>query len=79
MAAQLSLASATVTNDNGEQVAKDQPVLVRQNVLRIGVGNAMVYEDVQAVTQTSRDVWTVTLPGSIVFTVNRGEDCGCGS
>lgn len=79
MAAQLSLASATVTNDDGQQVAVDQPVLVRQNVLRIGVGTAHVYQDVQAVTQTSRDVWQVTLPGSVVFTVSRGKDCGCGS
>lgn len=78
MAAQLSLASATVTNDAGEVVAKDVPVLVRQNRLRIGVGDAMAYDDVQQVTQTSRGVWVVTLPGSVTFTVSRKEDCGCG-
>jgi hypothetical protein len=77
MAAQLSLAAATVTDDDGQQIGKDEPVLIRQNVMRVGVGNDRRYEDVQTVTQTGRNVWEVRFPTSRVLTVVRGEDCGC--
>lgn len=79
MAAQLSLASATVTDDEDQQVGgKDAPVLVRGNTLRIGAGNgATVFEDVQTVTQVGRGVWEITLPTTRVLTVRRAAGCGC--
>ena len=77
MAAQLSLASATVTDDEGTVLGKDEPVLIRQNVMRVGVGNDRRYEDVQSVTQVGRNHWEVRFPTSKILTVLRGEDCGC--
>jgi hypothetical protein len=77
MAAQLSLAAATVTDDDGQVIGTEEPVLIRQNVMRIGVGNDRRYEDVQSVTQTGRNVWEVRFPTSVVLTVVRGADCGC--
>lgn len=78
MAAQLSLASASVTTDEGEALGTDEPVMIRQNTLRIGIGADRTYQDVQAVTQVSRGVWQVLLPGTKVLTVTRSKDCGCG-
>lgn len=78
MASQLSLASASVTDDEGGALSKDEPVLVRANVLRIGVGHERTYHDVQAVSQKGRGVWEILLPGSKVLTVTRSKDCGCG-
>lgn len=77
MAAQLSLASATVTDDEGTVLGKDEPVLIRQNVMRVGVGNDRRYENVLAVQSLGRNRWEVTFPTSRVLTVVRGEDCGC--
>lgn len=77
MAAQLSLAAATVTDDDGVVIGKDEPVLIRQNVMRVGVGNDRRFEDVQTVTQIGRGRWEVRLPTSRILTVIRGEDCGC--
>lgn len=76
MAAQLSLASATVTNDEGEVIGKDEPVLIRENVLRIGVGHDRRYEHVQSVTAVGRNRWEVRFPTSVVLTVDRGAPCG---
>lgn len=77
MAANLSLAQATVTDDNGQQIGKDEPVLIRENVLRVGVGDSRTYPNVQAVTQVGRGRWEVRFPGSQILTIVRAADCGC--
>lgn len=75
MAATISVAKATVTDDEtGEVLARDEQVLVRDNVLRAG---RTQLPDVMTVTQTSRGVWQVTLPGARTLTVVRSRDCGC--
>lgn len=77
MAANLSLASATTTDEHGNVLGRDESVLVRQNVLRIGTGNDRRYENVMEVVQVSRGVWEIRLPG-MALTVRRSKNCGCG-
>ena len=78
MASNLSLASATVTDDDGAVLARNEPVLIRANTLRLGTGNDRTHPDVMAVAQIGRGRWEVTLPGARTLTVVRSEDCGCG-
>lgn len=73
MAAQLSLAAANVTDEDGNLVgAKDDPVLIRQNTMRIGIGNANVHHDVQTVTNPGHGVWLVRFADGHELTVRRG-------
>lgn len=80
MAAQLSLAAANVTDEQGALVGqRDDPVLIRGNVLRIGAGKgAVVREHVMAVESVSRGVWSVRFPDATVLTVARSNAACCG-
>lgn len=73
MAAQLSLAAAIVTDEDGNQVGnRDDPVLIRQNTMRIGVGNTNVHDGVLAVTNPAVGTWLVRFANGTELTVRRG-------
>jgi hypothetical protein len=78
MAANLSLAAANVTDDDGQPIGKrDEPVMIRNNVLRIGAGDAaQAFPNVSTVTNPGRGIWTVRFVDSTEFTVRRGN-AGC--
>lgn len=79
MAAPLSLASATVTDEAGHAVATKAQVLVRENVLSMRSGGTSDDRPgVQSVTQVSRGVWRIRFPDSTELTVTRQGGCGCG-
>jgi len=81
MAAQLSLASANVTDENGHAVATRVHVVVRGNVLTMRSGDGSGPDErpgVQSVTQVSRGVWRLRFPDATELTVTRTGGCGCG-
>lgn len=78
MAAQLSLASAKVTNGD-EVVAASAQVLVRGDTMTLRhSGTSEQLEHVQSVEAVSRGVWLVRFPDGTELTVTRSGRTCCG-
>lgn len=78
MAANLSLAAGNVTDDDGQPVGKrDDPVMIRNNVLRVGAGDtALTFPNVSTVTNPGRGQWVIRFTDATEFMVQRGN-AGC--
>jgi hypothetical protein len=74
MAANLSLAAANVQDEDGNRVGdRDDPVMIRNNVLRVGVGDrALAFPNVSTVTNPGRGQWVIRFTDATEFTVQRG-------
>lgn len=75
MAAQISLASATVTTTDGVTVGEKAMLLVRGDVLRF---DGAEYPGVSSVTNTGRGRWTIRFTSGEEWAVRRHGGCGCG-